>query len=52
MRDCSIVFFCGLALVVGFVGLAFVSVPSYWHVAGVMLGGLVMGWGVSLLRAD
>jgi hypothetical protein len=52
MRESSLVFFCGLALLVGFMGLAFVGVASWFHVAGVVLAGLIMGWGISLTRAD
>lgn len=52
MRDSYVAFFCGLALVVGFIGLAFVGVPSWFHVAGVWLGGGVMIWGIYLEGSD
>jgi len=51
MRDSYIVFFCGLALLVGFMGLAFVGGANWFHVFGVCLAGLVMGWGISLTRS-
>jgi hypothetical protein len=52
MRHSVIVEICGFALVVGFVGLAFVGVPSWLNVAGVFAGGGFMIWGIFLEGSD
>lgn len=52
MRHSVIVVLCGFLIIVGFIGLAFVGVPSWAHVAGVWLGGGFMIWGIFLEGSD